>query len=356
MVAKLIQTHPSIGLAPRLTGLGGMVSFQAKLIDGLEKRGVTFSFDLSDTSLAAILVVGGTRQVPELIKAHRRGIRIVQRLNGMNWMHRKRRTGWKSFLRAEGNNHLLAGIRRYLAGQIVYQSQFSQDWWERVFGKLSKPLRVTYNGVDLETYTDAGSQDRPSDHFRLLLVEGHIDQSNRQGLDHAIQLVQDLNERVHQAVELVVVGNVDPEIKDDFYASKENLKINNRASSAAVTWKGILRREQIPETDRSAHLLFSADLNAACPNSVIEALACGLPVIAFDTGALGELVKGEAGRIVPYGRNHWELEPPILEPLVQAAKQVLEENPRFRQAARRLAMDSFGVDQMVNSYLGALLG
>ena len=51
-------------------------------------------------------------------------------------------------------------------------------------------------------------------------------------------------------------------------------------------------RERIPELDRSAHLLYSADLNAACPKSVIEALACGLPVVAFDTGALPELVQG----------------------------------------------------------------
>ena len=66
-----------------------------------------------------------------------------------------------------------------------------------------------------------------------------------------------------------------------------------------ILWAGTVSRERIPEIDRSAHLLFSADLHPACPNSVIEAMACGLPVVAFDTGALNELVLGDSGRTCP---------------------------------------------------------
>jgi glycosyltransferase involved in cell wall biosynthesis len=50
-------------------------------------------------------------------------------------------------------------------------------------------------------------------------------------------------------------------------------------------------------------MLFSADLNAACPNSVIEALACGTPVLGYDTGALPEMVPPKSGRIAHYGGN-----------------------------------------------------
>ncbi len=64
-----------------------------------------------------------------------------------------------------------------------------------------------------------------------------------------------------------------------------------------------VKREHIPWLMRSSHLLFSAEVNPPCPNSVIEALACGLPVIGFDTGSLSEIVQGGAGRLVPYGRE-----------------------------------------------------
>jgi len=103
-------------------------------------------------------------------------------------------------------------------------------------------------------------------------------------------------------------------------------------------------------------LLFAADINAACPNSTIEALACGLPVVAFDTGALHELVSGDAGRVVAYGGNPWLLEPADVPGLARAANEVLVDQPRFRQGARRRAEEAFGLDTMVEGYLTCLLG
>jgi glycosyltransferase involved in cell wall biosynthesis len=118
----------------------------------------------------------------------------------------------------------------------------------------------------------------------------------------------------------------------------------------------VLPHEQIPALDRSAHLLYSADLNAACPNSVIEALACGLPVAAFATGALPELVTGDSGRVVLYGGNPWRLDRPDIPALAQVAAEIFRDQLRFRKAARQRAEEAFGLDRMVDRYLDVLLG
>jgi glycosyltransferase involved in cell wall biosynthesis len=117
----------------------------------------------------------------------------------------------------------------------------------------------------------------------------------------------------------------------------------------------LVPHELIPELDRSAHLLFSADINAACPNSVIEALACGLPIAAFSTGALPELVSGDSGRLVPYGGDPWTLDKPDIPALSQAVIQVLQNQDRFRTAARQRAESAFGLDKMVQRYQDVLL-
>jgi glycosyltransferase involved in cell wall biosynthesis len=121
-----------------------------------------------------------------------------------------------------------------------------------------------------------------------------------------------------------------------------------------IHWAGLVPRQEIPPIDRSAHLYYSADVNAACPNSVIEALACGLPVVAFDTGALPELVTGSSGRIVAYGGDPWRLDPPDIPALVQGSEEVLIGQAEFRPAARERAEKLFGLDQMVNAYLAQL--
>jgi glycosyltransferase involved in cell wall biosynthesis len=103
-------------------------------------------------------------------------------------------------------------------------------------------------------------------------------------------------------------------------------------------------------------LLFSGDLNAACPNSVIEAMACGLPVLAFDTGALKELVATDAGRIVPYGGDAWKLDSPNISNLAEGAKEILGNQANFNSGARARAEAQFGLDQMVDAYIGAMSG
>jgi glycosyltransferase involved in cell wall biosynthesis len=342
------KSPEQICLVPRLEGLGGlggMVSFQAKLVNGLLKRGLQVTYDLNDPASAAVLVIGGTRHLGALWRARQRGIRIVQRLDGMNWLHRKQRTSLPAYLRAEGNNLVLAFIRRSLANAIVYQSQFSRDWWQQTHGSLPTPCRVVYNGVDLDLYSPRGPHPRPADHFRILLVEGRLGSGDALGLENALGLAACLRQAHQLPVELAVVGDIAPQLR---------AAIQARAGSP-VSWMGILKREQIPLTDRSAHLLFSADLNAACPNSVIEAMACGLPVVAFDTGALRELVTEDAGRVAPYGSNYWDLEPPILSPLAEAAAEIITDNEHFRVAARSRAEAAFGLDQMVEGYLEVLL-
>jgi glycosyltransferase involved in cell wall biosynthesis len=121
-----------------------------------------------------------------------------------------------------------------------------------------------------------------------------------------------------------------------------------------VDWLGEVPPGSVPALLRASDLLFSADVHPACPNSVIEALACGLPVVAFDTGAIGEIVDRESGAVVPYGGDAWKLQPPDLAALTIAAGAVLDGGVIFRRGARRRAEAAFGLDRMIDDYLAVL--
>lgn len=334
-----------ICLVPKLEGLGGQASFQAKFIQGLEARNIPWTFDLNHPDITAVLVIAGTRHLWQVWRAKRRGARIVQRLNGMNWIHKIEKTPWRAALRAEINNQILTFIRQHLADSIVYQSQFSQTWWEVEHGQTTSPTHVAYNGVDLESYSPLGPGKPPEDHYRILLVEGHLDGPFGRGLDTAIRLAQSVHTLISTAVELMVVGGV---------SDQQIARAHTAAPNLWITWGGEVPRNTIPSIDRSAHVLFSADLNAACPNSVIEALACGLPVLAYDTGALAEIVRDGAGEVVSYGADYWQLEPPVIPPLADACIKILENNPLYRVQARKRAEAAFTLDEMVEAYLKAL--
>ncbi len=341
-----MMSEGSICVLPRLNGLGGPTSFQGRFMEGLRQRGLRAHHDPTDPTTRAALVIAGTRHLEWLWQLRRRGVRIVQRLDGLNWVHRQRNTGLRHYARSEWGNWLLATIRRHFADRVVYQSAFVRNWWQTRYGAVRSPAVVIHNGVDLSIFTPQGPERPPEDCVRFLLVEGRFGGGNDLGLWTAARLMALLRPNLAQPLELMVAGEVPHELKQPV----------ELAAGQPIAWAGVLPREQIPALDRSAHVYFSAEINAPCPNSVIEALACGLPVLGFAIGALPELVQGDAGRLVPYGGNAWTLDPPAVDDLARAARELLADPQRFRLAARQRAEAAFGLETMIERYLDALLG
>ena len=336
----------AICILPVLQGLGGPASFAVRLTTALQKRGYMVHHNPLAADVRAVLVMGGTRRLDLLWQAHLRGVRIIQRLNGMNWVHRKLPTGLRHYIKAETGNWILSTIRKTLADHIIYQSRFTQDWWQTVYGRVRASSQIVYNGVDLNTFTPVGPEQPPTNRLRILMLEAHLGGGMEPGLENAIRMVSLLNQAGNERWELQVAGDVPADLRSRWSAR----------SGDWLQWAGIVPSNQVPALDRAAHLLFSADLNAACPNSVVEALACGLPVISFATGALPEMIAGNAGRVVPYGSNFWNLEPPVIAPLAEAARQVAAQPDLFRPAARARAEAAYNIDQVVEEYLNGLIG
>ena len=333
---------PHICIVPRVEGPGGVTSFRLKFEDGLRTSGVDVTNDTS-REVDSILVLAGTRNLFPLWKARRRGIQIVQRLDGINWVHRVRWAGPRYTIRAIYGNANLSFIRRRLADHVIYQSQFIQRWWDDWYRPARVPSTVILNGVNLNRYTPHGLHERPSGHYRLLVVEGSLAGGHNYGLFNATSLASALSKRFK--IELMIVGRVDGRTKNKL-THQNNFRIQFMDTTP---------RDHIPWLMRSSHLLFSAEVNPPCPNSVIEALACGLPVVGFDTGSLSELVQGDAGRLVPYGADPWRLQKPDIPALAEAATEVLLDQPLFRKSAREKAESAFDVEKMVDEYLNVLL-
>jgi glycosyltransferase involved in cell wall biosynthesis len=333
---------PRICIIPRVEGPGGVTSFRLKFEDGLRAHGVDVTNDPAQ-EVDSILVLAGTRKLFPLWKARRRGIQIVQRLDGINWVHRVRWAGPRYTIRAIYGNANLSFIRRRLVDHVIYQSQFIKNWWEDWYRPARVPASVIINGVDLDRYTPHGLHERPSGHYRLLVVEGSLAGGQNYGLFNAVSLASALSKKFK--IELMIVGHVDGR-------TKNRLKHQN---AFRIQFMDTTPRDHIPWLMRSSHLLFSAEVNPPCPNSVIEALACGLPVVGFETGSLSELVQEDAGRLVPYGANPWRLQTPDIAALAETATEVLQDQPRFRKSARDRAESDLDVEKMVDEYLKVLL-
>jgi glycosyltransferase involved in cell wall biosynthesis len=335
----------TIGIIPDVRGIGGPASFHQKFVAGLQEREIEACYDLQRPDLDAVLVIAGSRHLNLLTTVKKRGIPIIQRLDGMNWIHRLKYTGVKHFLRSEINNWILQYIRKNLADRIIYQSRFSQEWWFRQYGEVGKPIRVIHNAVDLDEYIPAGAPPDTNQVIRLLAVEGHLKNGVETGLVNVVQALDHWKDYHGKSIRLSVAGDVPADVRQ---------RINGLLPER-IDWLGVLPHELVPVEMQQSHLFFSVELNPACPNAVIEALACGLPVLAFDSGSIRELVDGTCGGILPYDGDIWKLEPADGDLLPFIGDKLLEDLPMFRLGARRRAVKMFDLDEMVQSYLEVLL-
>jgi len=226
----------------------------------------------------------------------------------------------------------------------VYQSSFSRDWWHAVWGDSRKPETVVYNGVDLDEFSPPEAPAETTG-AGLLMVEGNLGGGYEIGLENGLALTAELNRR-GAPIQLSVAGNAPPSLRAKF----------PEREFPFLRWLGVVGHAKLAGLYRSSGLFFSGDLNAACPNAVIEALACGLPVAAYATGALPEMLAGQGGLCVPWGADFWKLEQAAVGPLADAAEELLRDAATWRVRARNRAEAAFDIRRTAVAYLDVLFG
>jgi len=314
---------------PHKPGAGGPGSFQTRFEKELNDRGWEIIYKGEDKKPDLIFVVGGTRHLFWLLQMKSRRIPILYRLDGISWLHRKKKVGIKLFLLAEYRKIMSKLIHGFIADKIVYQSDFVQRWWNQSSYRKRKHTSIIYNGVVLPQ--DSGDANSSFKH-KLLILEGNIDYT-----PYSVDLMNELVSKLSREIDIELYGN---------FEFTENI---NKIDSS-IKYHGFLPRNQVYGV-MIGSIYLSLDINPACPNTVIEALACGAPVVAFDTGSLKELVPPEAGIIVPYGSNPWELAYPDVDALIEAILKIKGNYLWYSTNARKVAEARYSITDMTEKYL-----
>jgi sugar transferase (PEP-CTERM/EpsH1 system associated) len=142
--------------------------------------------------------------------------------------------------------------------------------------------------------------------------------------------------RSHDHVRFVFAG--DGPLKEQLVALAEELGI-----SARVRFLGA--RSDIPDVLNALDIFVLPSLSEGMPNAVLEAMACGLPIVATRVGGIPELIEdGNTGLLVP-SEGERQLET-ILGNLLccDAKRRALGEKGRQR------VLQCFRLERMVNEY------
>jgi len=161
-------------------------------------------------------------------------------------------------------------------------------------------VRVIPNGVDVARFHRADKQaaraalglplDRP-----ILVSIGAL--VPRKGHERIIGLVPDLRRRYPALLYVAIGGRGGSDSR--LHAIEQ--RIRSEGLDDAVHIVGSQPHDKIPLWLAAADVFCLATSREGCPNSVIEALACGTPVVVTNVGGVAEIVRdGDDGFLVPY--------------------------------------------------------
>lgn len=312
---------------PHPPGSGGPGTFQRNFEEFLKSNGYNICYKNSIFKPDLIFIVGGTRHIFWLIRMKINRIPVIYRLDGIPWLHRRKRVGFIKYLNIELGILVMKFIHAFLADYIIYQSEFVRQWWDKKGWRKIRKFSIIYNGVSLPSL-----KVHLSFSGRIVVLEGNIDYS-----PYAVNLLNDLSKMLPVDFSIHLYGN---------FENKNNISLLDKR----VSYHGYQDHDKIFGI-LTGSIYLSLDVNPACPNTVIEAMACGAPVVAFDTGSLREIVNPESGILVPYGSDPWELHYPDVESLVDAILKIKNDYNKYSNHARDNVEKSFMLNNMANKYI-----
>ncbi len=323
---------------------GGPGTFSAKLAGELSRHGVRVSYRRLRAVEAALLFSVSWGDWFHRLCEHW-GIQRVLRLDGIfvptYFDNREQPPGFQSRRMSEHLMEVNYRIQRDLlrCEFVVYQSAFSKAMADRFLFRRTQDHAVVFNGVDLEHFRPAEPREGP---LRLLCMGTLRD-------EYMLGMVLPVFRAVRRTadVELLLVGPMDAinaKMLEQFLSDEPG-------HASGVRWLGPVPNAELPRWIQQADILVHPRLGDWCPNVVIEAMACGLPVVCGSWGGTAELV-GDAGVVVPTRR--WSYGEGYVAGLADGVARVLGDLDHYRKAARARAEVEFDIRVIAERYARAL--
>lgn len=266
---------------PFSLGGGGPNIFMRRLRESLRRRGLAGTSFFPDPFTDINLYANRVRNPW--------GRPYVFRVDGI-YFDRARPAGEN----AERNRPIFEGIDG--AAGVVFQSDFARRLVAAFHGPTQCPHVVIGNGVDVDHFTPEGHDKRrelglaPDDLVFLTSAKWRA----HKRLADTVELFMAFEKRSGRVCHLLVLGRLDRPIG---------------VTHPRIHAAGLISPEDLPSWYRTGDICLFLSWLDNCPSTVIEAMACGLPVVCTSQGGTRELVERAHGGIVAEADDPFGYEP-----------------------------------------------
>ncbi|MDA4123963.1 MAG: glycosyltransferase family 4 protein [Thaumarchaeota archaeon] len=172
------------------------------------------------------------------------------------------------------------------------------------YGINPEKVRVVYNGVDASLFSPKEGVPLPAQLAdlggkRIVLFVGHF--GLRKGIFYVIRAMKRVRSEIPDA-HLVCIGGTPAWLGRTDFEQMLRGEMQRNGVEDCVTLLDAVKNTELIGFYRHSEVFVLPTYYEAFPKVVVEAMACGKPVVATRTGGIPELVKdGETGLLIPFG-------------------------------------------------------
>jgi glycosyltransferase involved in cell wall biosynthesis len=314
---------------------GGPTNAVLRVAARLAEQGAKITTNMFSGWHSALLNVGtGVRF--DLLRLLRLGRRLVYRIDGCysrKIFERQGRPWLTTYERI--NTRIVSALAT--ADFVIYQSHFAKQHLDMLYERPTGTYDVVPNGVDLDLFSPT---ERSKDSLPTLGCIGKF-RANR------IEILTDISRHLPIQHRLLLVGRLDEQCRQDL----ETFRSSKPANCEVEYVSHVIGDEQLVKWHRQIDCFLHPVIGDTCSNAVIEALACGVPVVVPQWSGSSELV-GKGGVIVE--EPPWVDYQAFVQGFGEAAVEILEHQTEYSHLARERACETLDITDVARRYKAAL--
>ena len=227
------------------------------------------------------------------------------------------------------------------ASKVIALTRTEAEQYKKM-GVDEDKIEIMPNGIDLSEYENLPEKGEfrkkysISDDEKIILYLGRLHKIK--GVDLLVKAFADLIKELDD-VRLVIAG------PDDGFLSTLKGQIEDLKIGAKILFTGPLYERDKLEAYVDADIYVLPSVYETFPVTVLEACACGTPVIVTDMCGIADVVDGKVGHVVGYDKD--QLRDVIIKIFSDEGSR-----RRFGEEGRRLVGEEFSWDKVVRKIEG----
>ncbi|MEW6107744.1 MAG: glycosyltransferase [Nitrospirota bacterium] len=312
-----------------------------RFIDSAKSRRYTVKPDWRISSNQPCLLNIGHRSQEKILDSRRQ---VVFRVAGMflrDYFDRMRAVYKDRVFKPEfekANEKIRHALKT--ASFVIYQSAWSKKNLDSLYQRPDGTWKIIPNAVDLKLFSPRTEWPRRPKEIPVLGAVGSLRYRSR------MEVLFDVAERLPVRPHLLLIGDMDKYCHDILLKSLAKPLWKNN-----ITHIKSVPPELLPQYYHMMDCMVHTVAGDSCPNVVVEALACGVPVVCPEDGGTKELVDDAGFSVVDPDGICGES---MRDDMAKAIMQILERLPDYQKRARQRAENNNNLEILTSQYLKAL--